>query len=137
MSVDTLGQNITAFSDYQQHFYVFDKGVSTRHEYQPVKSYKSGGRCLAYVDNLGKFKIYFNGETEEIERYNIGNYSVTENLVVYKVDQELMVFDNGRVKSLAYYPAFYGVGDSMIAYLDRNTKYLKAYYNGQVIPIAD
>ena len=136
-SAAAFGQNITAFSDYQDHFYIFDDGASSRREYQPIKSFKSGGKCLAYVDNLGKFKIYFNGEIKELERFNIGNYAVTENLVVYKVDQELLVFDNGKVKSLVYYPAYYGVGDSIVAYLDRASKYLKVYYNGNITPIAD
>ena len=130
-------QNLTAFNDYRDYFFIFDNGVSAQREYQPVKSFKSGGKCLAYVDNLGKFKMYFEGEITELERFNIGNYAVTENLVVYKVDQELLVFDNGKVTSLAYYPAYYGVGDSIVAFLDRATKYLKVYYRGTVTPVAD
>ena len=133
----TYGQNLTGFTDYRDYFYVFDNGVSHQKEFQKIKDHKVGATCLAYVDNLGKFKIYHDGETKEIERYNIGNYAATEHLVVYKVDHELLVFDAGKIKSLVYYPAFYGVGDSIVAFLDRASSYLTVYYQGNIFPIAD
>ena len=137
MHTALLGQNITAYSDYRDYFYIFDNGVAIQQEYQPIQSHKAGFKCLAYVDNLGKFKVYYDGEIRELERYNIGPYFATNNLLIYKVSQELMVFDNGKVISLAYYPAFYGVGDSVVAYLDRSSQYLTVYYKGRKTPIAD
>ena len=132
-----FGQHLAAFSDYRDYFYIFDNGVSMQQEYQPVQSHKVGANYVAYVDNLGKFKVYFDGQVNEIERYNIGNYFATKHLLVYKVDQELLVFDNGEIKSLVYYPAFFGVGDSIVAYSDRSSGYLTVYYQGHVTPIAD
>lgn len=131
------GQNLAVFTDYRNYFYVFDNGVSHQQEYQPVKEHKIGGSCIAYIDNLGKFKTYYDGQIVELERYNIGNYFATRHLLVYQVDQELMVFDQGKIKSLVYYPSFFGVGDSIVAYMDRASSYLTVYYKGSIIPIAD
>jgi len=61
----------------------------------------------------------------------------TEHLLVYKVSQELMVFDEGKIKSLVYHPAYFGVGDSLVAYLDRASRYLTVYYKGDIFKIAD
>ena len=92
---------------------------------------------MAYIDNLGKFKVYYDGQIVEVEKYNTRNYFATRHLLAYQVDQELMVFDQGKIKSLGYYPAFFGVGDSIIAYMDRSSNYLTVYYDGRIIPIAD
>jgi len=136
-STGVFAQHLNSFVDYREYFYIFDHGVSHQQEYQVVKSQKVGGNCLAYVDNLGKFKVYYDGEVKELERYNIGVYVTTEHLLVYKVSQELMVFDEGNIKSLVYHPAFFGVGDSVVAYLDRASRYLNVYYKGEIIKIAD
>lgn len=134
---NTYGQSLAAFTDYRNYFFVFDNGVSHQQEYQPVREHKIGGSYVAYIDNMGKFKAYYDGFVVELERYNTRTFHATRHLLVYQVDQELLVFDNGRIKSLVYYPAFFGVGDSVVAYMDRASNYLTVYYQGKSIPIAD
>jgi len=133
----SLPQNLASFIDYRDCFYIFDNRVTRRAEYQPVKSYKTGMKCVAYVNNLGHFKVYFNGDIIELEKYNIIEYFTTDNLVVYKADNELIVFDNGVKNSLVYYPEFYGFGDSVVAFYDQASKYLNVYYQGRIIPIGE
>ena len=130
-------QNLASFIDYRDYFYIFDNGSAQQLEHQPVKSYKTGKKCAAYINNLGRFKVYFNGELIELEKHNVIEYFTTDNLVVYKVDNELNVFDNGIVKSLVYFPELYGFGDSVVAFYDKVSKYLNVYYNGRIIPIGE
>ena len=53
-------QNIAAFSDYQNKFYVFDDGNTRQLEYQPVLSYEIGDKCIGYETNGNHFKVYNN-----------------------------------------------------------------------------
>ncbi len=132
-----FAQNLSSFVDYRDYFYIFDNGATKQVEYQPIKSYKRGEKCIAYISNRGRFKVYFKGEVVELEKYNVFEYFVTDNLVIYKTDNELNVFDNGLTHSLVYYPEFYGFGDSIVAFYDKASKYLNVYYNGHITPIGE
>ena len=130
-------QNLSAFSDYRDYFYIFDNGVSQQMEYQPVQSYKAGNKFVAYLDNRGYFKVYFEGIAATLETFKIGNYFATDNLLIYTIQNELYVFDNGVRKKLSSYTGFYAVGDSIAAFFDKTSKYLNVYYRGNIIPLAD
>ena len=128
-------QTLSAFTDYRGYFYVFDDGHSQMLEYFPPQSYKVGGACLAYLDNRGVFKIFFKNNKITLEKYRVTNYFSTNNLLVYTLESQLVVFDKGKRLTLVYHPDFYMFGDSIVAFYDEASSYLKAYYDGEVVEI--
>jgi len=133
----STAQTMAVYSDYRDYFYVFDDGLSRELEYLPVRSYKVGGNTIAYLDDMGNFIVYYKGRKITMEKYEIRNYFVTRNMVIYTLESQLIVFDNGRRKTLMYYPAYYAFGDSIVAFYDKSSNYLKVYYNGEISEIED
>lgn len=128
----TYSQTLSAYTDYRQYFYVFDDGHSQMLEYLPVQSYRVGGACLAYMDNRGVFKIFFKNNKITLEKYRVTNYFSTNNLLVYTLESQLIVFDRGKRLTLVYNPGLYAFGDSIVAFYDEASSYLKVYYDGEI-----
>lgn len=131
-----LTQNIAGFSDYQDFFYVFDDGKIRQLEYQPVLNFEVGDKCLGYTTNGGHFKVYYN----HID-YDLGallkSYKVTDNLVTYKISDQLYVFEDGKKNLLSKHVGSYAAGDSLVAFFDTEKYYFQVYYNGEIIPLED
>jgi len=125
-------QTLSAYTDYREYFYVFDDGVSQMLEYFPVQSYRVGGACLAYIDNKGVFKIFFKNNKITLEKYKVTHYFSTNNLLVYTLENQLIIFDRGKRLTLVYHPNIYAFGDSIVAFYDETSSYLKAYYDGEI-----
>jgi len=130
-------QTLAVYEDYRNYFYAFDDGITTQLEYMPVLSYKVGGSCIAYIDTKGSFKIYHNGRKFTLEKYNVNRYFATQHIVVYTLESQLIVFDGERRKSLMFFPSYYAFGDSIVAYYDKPTEYLKVFYQGNVTELED
>ena len=128
----TYSQTLSAYTDYREYFYVFDDGYSQMLEYHPVQSFRVGGACLAYIDNRGVFKIFFRNKKITLEKYRVTNYFSTNNLLVYTLENQLIVFDRGKRMTLVYHPAYYAFGDSIVAFYDEASSYLKVYYDGEI-----
>ncbi len=129
-------QNLAAFSDYQNRFFVFDAGKTRQLEFQPVLDYQIGDKCVGYVTNGNHFKIYYNHIDYDVSAM-VKSYKVTDNLVTYQVGTQLYVFENGNKKLLSKFVGTYFAGDSLVAFFDTENYYFQVYYKGEVIPIED
>ncbi len=127
-----FAQNLNAYSDYRDYFFVFDNGASKQLEHLPVQSYKVGWNIMAYVDNVGTLKAYYRGEKITLEKAWIGTYDVTDQLIVFKNGSILRVFDNGKIYDLSFNAGAYLYGDNIVAFLDENFLMLKAYSGGKI-----
>ena len=135
LSLSAYSQTLSAYTDYRDYFYVFDDGHSQMLEYFPTQSYRVGGACLAYIDNRGVFKIFFRNNKITLEKYRVTKYFATNNLLVYTLESQLVVFDRGKRLTLIYNPGFYAFGDSIVAFYDEPSSYLKAYYDGEITEV--
>ena len=124
--------NLAGFHNYQKHFIIFDDGKTVDVENLPVQSFQVGGNCLAYIDNAGKFKVYYKGEIILLTNLLISKYYATRNLLVYEMFGQLYVFDNGKKQMLTSNVYRYAVGDSIVAFINANTNSSHAYYKGKI-----
>jgi len=131
------GQNLGAFSDYRNYFYVFDNGINYQVEFMPVKEYKVGGNSVAYIDNSDNFEVFYNGRTYSLADLPPASYNATDNIVVYYRDKILSVFENGKTTRIAGWASNYVVGDSIAGFFDENSGYYKIYYHGEIAFLPD
>jgi hypothetical protein len=127
---------IAAYTDYRGAFQVFDRGVFQQAEYLPVKSFQAGGNSVAYVDNTGEFRIYYNGRKyHQLYATDQFSYYLSNYLTAYKVGTVLYVFEKGKSQKVSYYCSQFYVGDSLVAYYDDSNYNLGVYYNGSNGPV--
>lgn len=134
---ELAGQNITAFTDNNGKFTIFDDGNFTQAESQPPMSFKIGNNCVAYLDVNQNFKIYYRGEiVKPYDDMIITNYEVTNNLVLFTVGNTSYVFDNGNTVKLI--KGFYNqtITDSLVVAQDYYTSSLQVYYRGKLTTLA-
>lgn len=136
ISRSIYSQNLSAYHDYRDKFYIFDNGKAIFAEPLPVISYKIGNKSLAYVTNSGVFKVYNDGNFTKLSE-SVNEYLVTDNYIVYDLYGILKVFDNGKIVSLSNNYSRYSAGDSVIAYYDKSKKIFYAYYNGEITELED
>ena len=129
-------QNSIAYSDYRNYFYIFDNGIKKEMEYLPVKSYKNGASCIAYQDNSGTLKIYYNKKVYELLE-GATDFYVTKNICVGKCNGQLKIFDNGKTRTISRNTEAFEYGDSIIAFYDNQYKTFNAYYNDSIIQLED
>jgi len=130
--ITSIGQNLSAYTDYKGCFFAYDDGSTPQLEYLPVKSFKVGGNSIAYVDNAETFKAYYGGKSKTLLEMIPQFYYDTDDLLVYGVYHQLFVFDNNTTTPLCYSTGTYSAGDSIVAFVDTNASILKVYYNGEV-----
>ncbi len=128
----SYGQYLGAFQDFRGNLQAFDNGFIRQLEYLPTKSFKIGGNTIAYVDNIGNFKVDFKKETTLLAVTKPDEYTVTDNLVTYKIAGSLQVFDRGKPTTLAGYSRQSSTNDSIVAFLDENTYSFNVYYNNKI-----
>lgn len=110
-------QHLSAFVDPQEAFHVFDDGAIRKIEFLPVKSYQVGHQYVAYVDNSGRFKIYFNGLIKDLYETEPAHYFATDYLLVYESNHILKVLEQGYPKTIAtQVNRQYLVSDSLVAF---------------------
>jgi hypothetical protein len=123
-------QNLNAYMDIKNYFYIFDNGKLVEAEYLPVTNVAVGGNSVAYVDNSSNFKVYFDGESHIEDDNKPDKFVDTDDLVVYEFNKRLSVFDQGKTTVLTYMHAGYAAGDSIVGYFDSINQVLKAYKDG-------
>ncbi|MEN8121181.1 MAG: hypothetical protein ABFS35_12575 [Bacteroidota bacterium] len=124
--------NLAAFHNFQRHFVIFDSGETHDVENLPVQSFQIGGSCVPFVNNAGKFKVYYKGEVQTLSQLQVSRYLATRHLMVYFLFDQLYVFDNGKQKLLSSNVGDFAVGDSIVAYFNRNRKTSHVYYKGEI-----
>lgn len=129
------GQYLSAFHNFRNSFFIFDNGVTRQVEYLPSKSFKIGGNSVGYIDNMGNFKAYYNGDITLLSENTPEEYTATDYLLTYKITGNLLVFDRGKRKNLSVYCDHYSTGDSIVAFVDENKLLFNAYYNNAVVEL--
>lgn len=124
-------QNLSAYSDYKNYFYVFDDGVSKQLEYLPVQWFKIGGNTVVYLDNTNTLRAYYKGEKYILSEIQPTACTATDNMIVYFSGSALKIFDKGNTILLSSWATDCIIGDSMVGCVDNNIHAYKIYYNGQ------
>jgi hypothetical protein len=129
---DAIAQGgYAAFTDLYNRFYIVDDGTKSELEGLPPQNYAIGRTGIAYIDNIGMFKVYRNGYNNVINRNFTASYQVTDYLITYKTQNSLHVIDDHEEQELTRWAGDYGVGDSIILYYDRVKNILNSFYNGK------
>ncbi len=132
ISLSAQNLNLAAYHNYLRHFIVFDSGELHDIENLPVQSFQVGGNCVAYISNAGQLKVYFNGEVQTLSQQLVSDYFATRDLLVYRLFEQIYVFDNGKQRLLSSNVKNFAIGDSIVAYYNRNRNSSHVYYNGKV-----
>lgn len=130
-------QNLAAYPDYKNYFFVFDAGTTTNAEYLPVKSFQVGGLAVAYIDNADNLKACSQGKIIKLSDGIISNYQASDYLVSFSIYGMLSVFDGGKTSLLSSFAESYSTGDSLVAFYDNRNKKFNIYYNGTTSMLED
>src|SRR6056297_3238313 len=85
-------QDLAAFTNFRDNFYVFDDGQFIKLEHLPVESYKVGKWAVAYQNNNGALMVYVHGQKHKLTEV-VEDYELTESLLVYHYGSNLFVYD--------------------------------------------
>jgi hypothetical protein len=131
------GRDIVAYIDNpDQSFKVFFRGEETELETFKPKSFRVGDEILAYVDNLGKLKLYENGEIKVISTYEPQFYEIVDKVLVFEEQGFFKTYCSGNIYIIErYIPQPYTIDFNTIAYLDQN-RFLKVFQNCETQTIA-
>ncbi len=130
-----FSQDLGAYTDYRDRFYIFDHGKSTKVEDVRVQSYDIGGECVLYINSQGNLKLYNDGTVSKLEPGGVTKYFATDHLAAYSIYEKLKVVENGEAVTLSTRCPVYQVEDSLIVYYDKNLESLRVYYDGESIDI--
>lgn len=120
------------FYDTFNRFTVFDKGSIHELESTQVDSVRVGDDYLAYIDRQGNLKVYSNGEVKVIEESIPNTMVATAHALVYKMEQRLMIYQNGKKKQLASWAERFFAGDSIVVWLARPSLDILVYENYEI-----
>lgn len=116
------GRDIVGYMDVPRNiFKAFYKGEMFDLEYFAPASFKVGDEMIAYVDNMGNFKLFENGVIETLLSYEPEYYEVVDRIVVFHDQGFLKTYCNGNVQIIErYIPSKYKLDWHTIAYIDEN-----------------
>jgi protein associated with RNAse G/E len=120
-------QGYGAFTDLQNRFFVWDDGAKIQLESLVPQSFKVGKTGVAYMDNMGVFKVYKLGNKNKVNDNFTYDYGVSDNFIYYKMVNTLRVIDGTEDKELTRWVGQYQAGDSLIVYFDKVKNILHAY----------
>lgn len=126
---------LSAYTNFQNQFMVFDNGMIRKIEYLVPIKYSVGRIAIPYLDNSRNFKIYYNGGSTKINDGFTSNFQVTDNLLTYQNNKALWVWDKGTLMNLSKYCDQFYTGDSLVLFFDGVQKEYRAYYGGEIYPI--
>ncbi len=126
---------LSYFTDPNNTFVVFEKGKTYNLERTSVDSIRIGDNYLAYVDAIGDLKVFYNGTTTEIEKTYPNRMIAASTMLVYKMQNRLMVYDNGVKKQLTNWALNFWVEDELVVWIDQPSYDIKAYCNGEIYTI--
>ena len=129
-------QNLAILSDYLNRVLIFDNGEMKQVEHLPIRSYQTGNNSIAYEDNLGSLKIYHNNYTFNASNF-VSEYRVTNNLIAFRLNRQLKVFDNGNIKTMGVSVPYWEVNDDVLVWFDDLDRKLNVYYGHKVFELDD
>lgn len=132
ISMEAKPQHLGAYTDYNNHFYIFDKGKSIQAEDLDIQSFSIGGECVLYINNQGHLKLYYEGSIIKLEAGGVTDYVATDHLAAYTIFERLNIIEKGQVATLSMRCPLYRVQDSLIVFYDKNMESLRVYYEGSI-----
>lgn len=135
-SKKSFSQNISFLRYYLDVVQVFDGGKFRQIEHKQLKSYQIGNNAMAYEDNAGNFKIYYDHVLHNVGIF-VDEYIVTNNLVVFSYNNVLKVFDSGKTILLSLSATKYSAGSNIVVWYDDVEHILKAYFGGKIFELDD
>jgi hypothetical protein len=128
-------QNLGAYTDYMNHFYIFDSGESLKVEDLVPQSFSIGGECVLYVNSQGNLCYYKNKISKKIENGGVTKYQTTDHMAAYSIFNKLKVVEMDTCLTLGYNCPVYRIEDSLIAFYDADIYSLRVYYKGKITDI--
>lgn len=129
-------QDVTAFIDYMDRLYVFDRGTIRQIEPRKPIALHVGGNYLAYTDNRDDLKVYWNGRTQVIDRAMDLEPIVTDHYMGFTVAGILKVFD-GKTRVMTPNLGMYVVEDSLAVFKDEVQGKIMVYYKEEKVKLED
>lgn len=127
LSSELKSQGSAGFYDDRNFFYGYTDGTISKLEYIKIDTFFSARNYIAYIDNVGNFKLFHKSKKYTIIPLPPDKIVVTNFLMAYSRGSFLGVFNGKESKRIqAFVSGNYKVGDSVIAYLD-NFNMLKVY----------
>ncbi len=125
LPVFKTGDELVAYIDDEENFYVYSKGVLTKLEDQIPEQYTVIDNLLWYVDGNGFLKAFLNGELHVVETYLPKNIKADKNTLVYTdLDNRLKAFYNGKKMSVSEnIIQSFELNNNMVMYSDMPNKY--------------
>lgn len=137
LGIELQAQTITAYVNYRNYFVVFDDGQTEVLEILPPQSFKVGPNYLAYIDNVGNLKVYYEGKVETLDPGVILSYHAGDDYLIFEKYQQVKVWHNGKLKNLGNNITAWAGSDSLIAFYDSNYKNFHIYYRDEEFDLAD
>lgn len=132
-----MSQPLSAYVNQDGRFYVFDDFNIHQADYLQPTAYLIGKTCIPFIDNTKNFKIYYNGKPQQINEGYTTDFYVTDNIVVYKNQATLFVFDNGKIMKLADYNTDFAFSDSVVGYFDDRQYVYNLYWKGKIVRLEE
>lgn len=132
-----ITQPLSAYVNQDGRFFVFDNFEIHQAHYLEPKYFLIGKNSIPFIDNTKNFKIYYNGNTQQINEGYTTDFYITDNLTVFKNQATLCVFDNGKFKKLADYNTSFAYSDSVIGFFDDQKYQYNLYWNGKIIQLEE
>jgi hypothetical protein len=132
----TQAQGLSVYQDYLNKVYLFDNGTVKQIDHLPLNSYKIGNNSVAFEDNSGNFKIYQHNYVFSASNF-VSEYFVSDNLITFRLNSQLKVFDNKQNKNLTTNLGAFACNDDIIVFFDKQERILKAYFNEELYDLAD
>jgi len=131
LAFQSSSQNIGFYNDPQNHFFVFDNGITKQIDHRRVVRTVVGKDYLFYENEQGDFMFYQNGETSRILGYYPSYLATTRNFAIAEIGGLPHYLDNGTFKNLTLENNMpIAAGDSIIAFIAYDD-YLNVYENGK------
>ncbi|MCF8379164.1 MAG: hypothetical protein K9H49_06275 [Bacteroidales bacterium] len=122
------GRDIIAYMDIpDQAFKAFYRGEEMEIETFSPKSFQVGDEMMAWVDNLGRLKLFTGGEIVELSNYEPSFYTMVDKVLIFEEQGYLKTWCSGNVQIIErYIPQPYHIDFNTFAYLDQSS-FVKIY----------
>ncbi|MFM7016186.1 MAG: hypothetical protein ACKOX3_07660 [Bacteroidota bacterium] len=123
---------VVAYEDMRGYLYVFENGGPRTLDTRPVRSYKSAGPYVGYVNASNNLIVYYNGEFTDLGDATNTTFDVNYAFLIYKRDNVLAVFEKGNLTRLTYFIKDYQISEGLIVFRETIADILKVYRDGNV-----
>jgi hypothetical protein len=130
-------QDIGAFRDYRDHFFVFDRGTFTELEVLPPRAFATGGNYLAYASSNGDLKVYRNGALRTIDMNIATAPVVTDHYFGYVSAGVFRLYTGDSLITLCSSTGGFVVQDSIVGYRDVVNRMIHVHYRGRTEAVED